>query len=109
MQNVDVDQQKLKKDIDQTLVTLISRYDGKEEPLRKEERYLMAVRYFDGDTAAAKASILEADRKRTEDTIDLVGQMTKKMCPVRTTSYVRTDRNAVGHAAQIRYIAFLQI
>lgn len=76
MQNVDVDQQKLKKDIDQTLVTLISRYDGKEEPLRKEERYLMAVRYFDGDTAAAKASILEADRKRTEDTIDLVGQMT---------------------------------
>lgn len=76
MQNVEVDQQKLKKDIDHTLVTLISRYDEKEEPLRKEERYLEAVRYFDGDTVAAKASILAADRRRKEETIDLIGQMT---------------------------------
>ncbi len=76
MKNVEVDQQKLKSDIDHTLVTLISRYDAKEEPLRKEERYLMAVRYFDGDTAAAKASILEADSKKIEETIDLIGQMT---------------------------------
>ena len=37
------------------------------------------------------------------------GQMVKKMRTVRIASYVRTDRNAVGHAAQIRYIAFLQI
>lgn len=76
MKNSEVNQQQLKRDIDQTLVELISRYDTKEEPLRKEEKYLMAVRYFDGDTVAAKASILEADRKRTEDTIDLIGQMT---------------------------------
>lgn len=76
MQNVDVDQQQLKKDIDQTLVALVSRYDEKEEPLRREERYLLAVRYFDGDSAAAKAAILEADRKKTEETIDLIAQMT---------------------------------
>jgi hypothetical protein len=76
MKNINIDQQKLKKDIDQTLVTLVSRYDTKEEPLRKEERYLLAVRHFDGDTSAAKTSILEADRKKTESTIDLVGQMT---------------------------------
>lgn len=76
MQNIDVDQQQLKKDIDQTLVTLVSRYDEKEEPLRREERYLLAVRYFDGDSAAAKAAILKADRKKTEETIDLVAQMT---------------------------------
>ena len=76
MQNVAVDEEKLKRDIDQTLVSLISRCDDKEEPLRKEERYLQAIRYFDGDTEAAKRSVLEADRKRTEDTIDLVGQMT---------------------------------
>jgi len=76
MQNVDVDQQQLKKDIDQTLVALVSRYDEKEEPLRREERYLLAVRYFDGDSAAAKAAILEADKKKTEETIDLVAQMT---------------------------------
>lgn len=76
MKNTTVDEEKLKKDIDQTLVTLISRCDTKEEPLRKEERYLQAIRYFDGDTDAAKRSVLEADRKRTEETIDLVAQMT---------------------------------
>lgn len=76
MKNIAIEEEKLKKDIDQTLVSLISRYDAKEEPLRKEERYLQAVRYFDGDTEAAKRSVLEADRKRTEETIDLVSQMT---------------------------------
>lgn len=76
MKNVTVDADKLKKDIDQTLISLISRYDTVEEPLRKEEKYLQAVRYFDGDTKAAKQSVLEADRKRTEETIDLVSQMT---------------------------------
>lgn len=76
MKNVVTDEEKLKKDIDQTLVSLISKCDAVEEPLRKEERYLQAVRYFDGDTEAAKQSVLEADRKRTEETIDLVSQMT---------------------------------
>lgn len=76
MKNVAEDEAKLKNDIDQTLVSLISRYDAVEEPLRKEERYLQAVRYFDGDTEAAKRAVLEADRKRTEETIDLVSQMT---------------------------------
>lgn len=86
MQNVDVDQQQLKKDIDQTLVALVSRYDEKEEPLRREERYLLAVRYFDGDSAAAKAAILEADRKKTEETIDLVAQMTNIIVKRENTS-----------------------
>lgn len=76
IQNRATDDEKLKKDIDQTLINLISRYDDKEEPLRKEERYLQAIRYFNGDTDAAKRAVLEADRKRTEETIDLVSQMT---------------------------------
>ena len=33
------------------------------------------------------------------------GQMVKKMCPVQIANYVRTDRNAVGHAAKVCYIA----
>lgn len=76
MKNVEVDQQKLKRDIDQTLIDLVSGYDKKEEPLRREERYLHAVRNFDGDTAAAKAAVLEEDRARTEKAIDLISQMT---------------------------------
>ncbi len=76
MKNVAIDEEKMKRDVDQTLVSLISRCDEKEVPLRKEERYLLAVRYFDGDTEAAKRSVIEADRVRTEETIDLVSQMT---------------------------------
>ena len=76
MKSVDVDQQKLKRNIDDTLVDLISRYDSKELPLRKEERYLKAIRQFDGDVDTAKRLILQEDEARKEDTIDLISQMT---------------------------------
>jgi hypothetical protein len=76
IKNVEVDQEKLKKDIDKTLVKLVSSYDEKEEPLLKEEKYLFAVRYFEGDTKAAKQAIMEADKQMKEDTIDLIAQMT---------------------------------
>ena len=94
IKNVVVDDEKLKKDIDQTLVTLISRCDEKEEPLRKEERYLQAIRYFDGDTEAAKRSVLEADRKRTEQTIDLVGQMTNTI--IKTDAHPSERKTSVS-------------
>lgn len=33
------------------------------------------------------------------------GQMVKKMCPVRTASFKRADRTALGHEVEVRYIA----
>ncbi len=33
------------------------------------------------------------------------GQMVKKMCSVRTTSFKRADRTALGHEVEVRYIA----
>ena len=33
------------------------------------------------------------------------GQMVKKMCTVRTASFKRADRTAVGHEIEARYIA----
>ena len=33
------------------------------------------------------------------------GQMVKKMCPVRTLSFARTDRTAAGHQITVCYIA----
>ena len=33
------------------------------------------------------------------------GQMVKKMCTVRTMSFRRADRTAVGHEVEVRYIA----
>jgi len=37
------------------------------------------------------------------------GQMVKKMCTIRTASYTRKDRTAVGHEIEIRYIASITI
>ena len=33
------------------------------------------------------------------------GQMVKKMCPIRTASFKRADRTALGHEVEVRYIA----
>ncbi|MCI6719607.1 MAG: alpha/beta-type small acid-soluble spore protein [Clostridiales bacterium] len=37
------------------------------------------------------------------------GQMVKKMCTVRTMSFRRADRTAVGHEVEVRYIAGLSV
>ena len=37
------------------------------------------------------------------------GQMVKKMCPVRTVEYQRTNRIAKGHIQAVQYIATLTI
>lgn len=33
------------------------------------------------------------------------GQMVKNVCPIRTARFTRNDRTAIGHAAEVRYIA----
>ena len=37
------------------------------------------------------------------------GQMVKKMSTIRTANYTRKDRTAVGHEAEVRYIASITI
>ena len=37
------------------------------------------------------------------------GQMVKKMCSVRTASFVRANRTKLGHAVEVRYIAGITI
>ena len=37
------------------------------------------------------------------------GQMVKKMCTVRTMSFRRADRTAVGHETEVRYIARITV
>ena len=77
MVNAYVDQDVLKKSIDENLINLISRYDEDEEPLRKEEAYYQAVKYYEGDTALAKNAIEKADNMRRAKTLNLVEQMLK--------------------------------
>ena len=37
------------------------------------------------------------------------GQMVKKMSTIRTTSYIRPDRTAIGHEVEVRYVASITI
>ena len=37
------------------------------------------------------------------------GQMVKKNCPIRTKTYTRADRTAIGHEIKVRYIATITI
>lgn len=37
------------------------------------------------------------------------GQMVKKMSPIRTMTYEREDRTALGHMQRIEYIALLDV
>ena len=37
------------------------------------------------------------------------GQMVKNNCPVRTMSFKRADRTALGHEVEVRYIAGITI
>ena len=37
------------------------------------------------------------------------GQMVKKMLPMRSTQFERTNRIAIGHVQMVQYIAFLTV
>ena len=37
------------------------------------------------------------------------GQMVKKMCPIQTAQYTRTNRTAPGHETAVRYIASITV
>lgn len=37
------------------------------------------------------------------------GQMVKKMYPVKTASYFRQSRTAIGHEVEVRYIAGIMV
>lgn len=73
--NAYIDQNGLKAKIDKSLIQLISRYNEDEEPLRKEEEYLKAVKYFEGDKEAARQSIIKIEQERQKQTLNLVEQM----------------------------------
>lgn len=75
--NAYIDTNKLKTNIDKNLIQLISRYDGREEPLRREESVLLAIRALDGNKEAAKAAILRREQARQQKALNLVEQMTK--------------------------------
>lgn len=75
--NASVSQEKLKREIDEKLITLIGGYDYEEQPLREEEEYYKAIRKYHGDEEKAKLEIARAKARRQEEVLDLVERMTK--------------------------------
>lgn len=77
--NAYVDQDLLKKDVDENLVKLICNYSDDEEPLRREEEYWLAVKAYDGDTEKAKEYMRMKDNAKKAQRLNLVEQMTKSL------------------------------
>ncbi|MDE7253807.1 MAG: ATP synthase subunit I [Acetatifactor sp.] len=77
MAHAHINQEKLKTTIDKNLIALISRYNEDEEPMRREEEYLQAIKEYDGDEAKAKAKIQALEQQRKKEALDLVQQMSR--------------------------------
>ena len=45
----------------------------------------------------------------SREAVSVGGQMVKKMCPIRTTRFVRQSRTSQGHIQSVQYIATIQI
>lgn len=75
IQNAYVNQDVLKEKIDKNLIELISRYDDKEEPLRKEEEMQQAIKDLKGDVAKARQVVQFRNETRKEQRMNLVEQM----------------------------------
>lgn len=75
--NAYIDQERLKAMIDKNLIALVSKYDEEEEPLRKQEEYLMTVKKLGGDMEGAKLEVKRVEKSRQETTLNLVEQMVK--------------------------------
>ena len=82
--NAEVDQEYLKAMVDKRLIELITRYDEKEAPLRKEEELQMAVKKFNGDVTKAREYVARRTERRKENRLNLIEQM---------TNVIKTDNN----------------
>ncbi len=75
IQHANINSDALKATIDKRLINLISRYDGKEEPLRQEEHYLQKVKEFNGDVEKAREVCRSEELARKEKTLNMIERM----------------------------------
>ena len=63
------------------------------------------IKIFSGDLCER---YIEKLKKRTNFE-GCTGHTFKKMSTIRTTSYIRPDRTAIGHEVEVRYVASITI
>lgn len=71
-----VDQNELKKQVDQNLVKLVNSDDKAERSLRRQENYLLDVKACDGDITAARQMVNNQDEARKKKRMDIISQLT---------------------------------
>lgn len=78
-----VDEERLREDVDRTLIDLISRYDKDEENLRQEEKRQQAIKDFNGDVEAANKMLVDEENADYNKRVDLIKQMTNTIASGR--------------------------
>lgn len=98
IQDAFVDQDSLRKTVDQHLVKLVSADDKAERNLRKKEEYLIAVKACQGDISAAKQVV---EKRRTE-------KETHTMNIVEHFTHIISDCRDVHPSERKTAVSFLQ-
>lgn len=76
IQNAFVDQEALRKAVDQHLIKLVSSDDEVERGLRENEEYLIAVKACEGDTNAARQVVEKRKIDKEKGTMNIIEQFT---------------------------------
>lgn len=76
IQNAFVDQDTLRKTVDQHLIKLVSADDKAERNLREKEEYLLAVKSCEGDTTAARQIIEKRKIEKETNTMNIIEHFT---------------------------------
>lgn len=76
IQNAYVDQNALRKAVDEHLVKLVSADDVRERELREQEKYLLAVKACQGDVEAARNVIRKQKEEEKSRTMNIIEQLT---------------------------------
>lgn len=71
-----VDQDELRKEVDQNLVRLVNSDDKAERELRRQEKYLLAVKACEGDVTAARQMVRNQEEARKKKRMDIISQLT---------------------------------
>lgn len=77
IQGAFVDQDALRKAVDQHLIKLVSADDKAERTLREKEDYLIAVKACEGDTSAARRAIEKRKIEKETKTMNIVEHFTR--------------------------------
>lgn len=77
IQDAFIDQDVLRKTVDQHLIKLVSADDKVERDLREQEEYLLAVKMCQGDTLAARQMTEKSKDEKKQKTMNIIEHLTR--------------------------------